>query len=65
MCRRQPAATPDVISAFAITINVPINKTAGMKKADRNMYCSCRGIGVQITNTQGFLNLLVSNPLMG
>jgi hypothetical protein len=46
-----------VINAFVITINVPISKTAGMKKADRNMALSGRKFMTKNLTNKGFLYL--------
>jgi hypothetical protein len=53
----QPAATPVVINALVITINVPISKTAGMKKADRNIVFSGRKFMTKNLTNKGFLYL--------
>ncbi len=53
----QPAATPDVTNALVITIKVPISKTAGMKKADRNMALSGGKFMTKNLTNKGFLYL--------
>ncbi len=46
-----------VINALVITINVPSSKTAGMKKADRNMAPSGGKFMTKNLTNKGFLYL--------